>query len=69
MSGSSLTPNREAETGNRHAHTSRSATYFRPESEAEHKRGSRGEDVADYCANCRQPYMDHRNGVCQEEAE
>lgn len=39
-------------------------THFRPESEKEHERGSRGYDVPDYCANCRRPYMEHRNGVC-----
>ncbi len=39
-------------------------TYFTPASEAEHRRGCRGEDVPDYCANCYRPYMEHRNGQC-----
>lgn len=38
--------------------------YFQPESETEHKRGNRGEDVPDYCVNCHRPFMDHVNGKC-----
>ena len=41
------------------------SSHFRPESEREHERGSRGYDVPDYCANCRRPFMDHRNGECR----
>jgi len=38
--------------------------HFVPASEIEHKKGSAGQDVPDYCRNCNQPFMEHANGVC-----
>jgi hypothetical protein len=40
-------------------------SHFRPESEAEHKRGNMGYDVPDRCAHCRRPFLDHVNGECR----
>jgi len=39
-------------------------SYFRPADKREHERGNNGEDVPDYCANCRVPFMEHHNGRC-----
>ena len=40
------------------------ANCFTPANEREHRRGNAGKDVADRCANCDQPFMDHYNGEC-----
>jgi hypothetical protein len=46
------------------ARIQRDRGHFEPTDIAEHERGNGGEDVSDYCAHCRQPFLAHNNGQC-----
>lgn len=39
-------------------------TRFKPDDAREDARMNRGEDVSNWCRNCRQPFMAHTDGVC-----
>lgn len=39
-------------------------SHFSPRDTAEHQRGNRGEEVADYCRECGRPFMEHSNSRC-----
>jgi hypothetical protein len=44
-------------------------THFVPDDPDEDRRQNRGEDVTNWCRNCRQPFMAHTNGVCPPNPE
>lgn len=39
-------------------------TYFEPVDPIEYEKGNQGYDVPDYCINCGNAFMDHKNGKC-----
>ena len=41
-------------------------SYFVADDPKEHAKGNAGENVPDYCRNCREPFMNHKNGRCPE---
>lgn len=44
------------------------SSWFSPASEREHIRACNGEDLPDYCRNCRRPFMAHNNGACPRDS-